>query len=142
MTKNEAVKTLNTAQYAQLIGRSERTARRWMAARAGSSFYKNVTKVNGKWQMTFTKSEFRALKRELVDHEAAASKALASIPLGQPADTERAAKERYRNALLVLGLGDIVLQIDHMRIWRGRRDAYGLATYRKAFADLERMVAA
>lgn len=131
-------RTLNTKQYAALINRSERTARRWLAEQEGNG----VAKVNGRWVLTLTTSDLRWMKRSLVDAEAAASKKIASIPLGQPADEPRATKEQARRALIVLGYGDIVYAIDHMRIWRGRQDQYGLNTFRRAFAELERMVAA
>lgn len=131
-------KALTTKQYAVLINRSERTARRWLAR----GVRHNVAKVAGRWTVTLTVGELRGVKRMLVDAENAASKDIAAIPLGRNADEPRARKERARNALIVLGYGDIVHAIDHTRIWRGRTDKYGYATFTRARAELDKMVAA
>lgn len=133
-------KTITSAEYAKLIKRSERTARRWLA-RSVVRGATNVAKVNGRWQITLTKSELRYLRRKFVDLEHYASSAIRALKFDADISKEVAQKEYAREALVIIGAGDLVHAIDHAKLWRGRTDKYGYNVYRSAMADIERLVA-
>jgi hypothetical protein len=136
MTKTSAAgtQTITTATYAKLINKSVRTARRRVAK------LPNARKVAGVWQIELTASEVRAMRRKLVDFENHMTREIMAASWTENIDGLIAKKEAARDALRALGCGDLLLAIDSAKIWRGRRDAYGLANYRRALAEIDREV--
>lgn len=128
--------TITAAAYATLIGKSLSTAYRWI--RAGRV---PAIKTGGRWMIELSTTQNRAFKRFLVDEEAKASRGCA-VPFGVDITAPRARKAYCRAALEAIGAGDLILAIDHARIWRGRQDKYGYNTWRRAVAEVDRLVAA
>lgn len=130
-------KTFTAKQMATAANVSRRSIYRWI--RAGKL---TAAKVNGQWEIALTAGQHRALKRRFVDLEHAASTTIRSKTAAESIATESAQKAYARDALVALGAGDLVLAIDHAKLWRGRSDKYGKNVYRAAMADIERQVAA
>lgn len=136
MTTTRTVK-LSTKQYAALAGRSVRTIQRWCVRG-----WVPASKVRGSWIVTLTPTEFRFAKRFLVDTENRLTREIMATDWSKNIDGLIAKKDAVRETLELLGCGDIVLAIDHAKIWRGRKDKYGRSISARAFAELDRLVAA
>ena len=129
-------KTLTTAEYAKLIGKSVRQARRIAAV------LKCAVKVRGRWEITLSSTDLRALRRKLVDTERAACAEIRKLRLGDDVSQFTAIKQRCYELLTLIGSGSLVLAMDHEKIWRGRSDRYGYNTWRSAVREVDALIAA